>query len=59
MKPSTRDKAKGTFHEAKGAVKQTVGRALRKPGLQAEGQVEKIGGKIQKKLGQVERILEK
>jgi uncharacterized protein YjbJ (UPF0337 family) len=58
MKSSTSDKAKGTFHEVKGAVKQNVGRALHKPGLQAEGQVEKIGGKIQKKLGQVERALE-
>jgi uncharacterized protein YjbJ (UPF0337 family) len=58
MKPSTSDKARGTFHEVKGTVKQKVGRALHKPGLQAEGQVEKIGGKIQKKLGQVERALE-
>jgi uncharacterized protein YjbJ (UPF0337 family) len=59
MKPSTSDTAEGTFHEAKGAVKQKLGRVMRKPGLQAEGTVEKIGGKIQKKLGQVERALEK
>jgi uncharacterized protein YjbJ (UPF0337 family) len=55
MKQSTKDKAKGTFHEAKGAVKQKVGRATNNPHLAAEGQGEKIGGKIQKKIGQVEK----
>ncbi|MGD0839575.1 MAG: CsbD family protein [Candidatus Acidiferrales bacterium] len=58
MKPSTRDKASGGFHEAKGKIKQTVGRAANRPGLEAEGQVEKIGGKIQKKIGQLEKVLE-
>jgi uncharacterized protein YjbJ (UPF0337 family) len=59
MKPSTSDKANGAFHEVKGTVKQKVGRVMRKPGLEAEGTVEKIGGKIQKKLGQIEGALEK
>jgi uncharacterized protein YjbJ (UPF0337 family) len=58
MKPSTSDKARGGFHEAKGKVKQTIGRAVNKPGMEAEGQVEKIGGKIQKKIGQLEKVLE-
>jgi uncharacterized protein YjbJ (UPF0337 family) len=59
MKRSTSDKAAGAFHEVKGAIKQKIGRALNDPGLQAEGQTEKIGGKLQKKLGQVERVLRK
>jgi uncharacterized protein YjbJ (UPF0337 family) len=59
MNRSSSDKAEGAFHAAKGAVKQKVGRVLNKPGLEAEGQVEKVGGKMQKKLGQVERVLEK
>jgi len=59
MKRGTKDKAKGTFHEVKGKVKQTVGRATNNPDLEAEGRGEKIGGKIQKKIGQVEKVLER
>jgi uncharacterized protein YjbJ (UPF0337 family) len=59
MRPSTRDKAKGNFHEVKGKVKEAVGRATNDPDLEAEGQVEKLGGKIQKKIGQVEKVLGK
>ncbi len=59
MKQSTKDKAKGKFHEVNGKVKEKVGRATNDPGLEAEGQVEKIGGKVQKKIGQVERVLGK
>ena len=57
MKPSTKDKARGTFHEVKGNVKEKVGRATNNPDLEAEGQVEKIVGKVQKKLGQVKKVL--
>jgi uncharacterized protein YjbJ (UPF0337 family) len=57
MKRSMKDKAKGRLHEVKGGVKEKVGRATNNPSLVAEGQVEKIGGKVQKKIGQVEKIL--
>jgi len=43
----------------KGKVKEKVGRATNNPDLEAEGQVEKIGGKVQKKIGQVEKVLGK
>ena len=59
MKQSTKDKAKGTFHEVKGKVKEKAGRATNNPDLEAEGQIEKIGGKVQKKIGQVENVLGK
>jgi uncharacterized protein YjbJ (UPF0337 family) len=59
MKPSTEDKAKGTFHEVKGRVKEKVGQATNNPDLEAEGQAEKIAGKIRKKIGQVEEVLGK
>lgn len=59
MKQSTKDKAKGKFHEVKGKVKEKVGRATNNPDLEAEGQVEKIGGKVQKKIGQVKKVLGK
>ena len=57
MKPSTKDKAQGTFHEVKGKVKEKVGRSTNNPDLEAEGQVEKIVGKVQRKIGQVKRVL--
>jgi uncharacterized protein YjbJ (UPF0337 family) len=57
MKPSTKDKAQGKFHEVKGKIKEKVGRATKNPDLEAEGQIEKIGGKVQKKIGQVKKVL--
>ena len=57
MKQSTTDKAKGTFHEVKGKVKEKVGRAMNNPDVEAEGQIEKIRGTVQKKIGQVEKGL--
>jgi uncharacterized protein YjbJ (UPF0337 family) len=57
MKQSTEDKAKGTFHEVKGKVKEKVGQATNNPDLEAEGQIEKIRGKVQKKISQVEKVL--
>jgi uncharacterized protein YjbJ (UPF0337 family) len=57
MKLSTKDKAKGQYHEVKGKVKEKVGRATNNPNLEAEGQGEKFGGKVQKKIGQVEKVL--
>jgi uncharacterized protein YjbJ (UPF0337 family) len=57
MRRSTKDKAKGKFHEVKGKVKEKVGRATNNPDLEAEGQGEKFGGKLRKKIGQVEKVL--
>jgi uncharacterized protein YjbJ (UPF0337 family) len=59
MKQSTEDKVKGAFHEVKGTVKEKVGQATNNPDLEAEGQAEKVGGKIRKKIGQVEKVFGK
>jgi uncharacterized protein YjbJ (UPF0337 family) len=59
MKDSTKDKIEGGAHEVKGAVKEKVGRAIKNPDLEAEGSDEKLGGKIQKKVGDIEKVLEK
>ena len=59
MKQSIEDKAKGTFHEVKGKAKEKVGQATNSPDLEAEGQAERLGGKIRKKIGQVEKVLGK
>ena len=59
MKDSTKDSAEATFHEVKGAIKGQVGKLTNDAGLEADGFVEKISGKIQKKVAQVEQIIEK
>jgi uncharacterized protein YjbJ (UPF0337 family) len=59
MKPSTTDQIQGKLHEVKGGVKEKVGQVTNNPGLEAEGQDEKLGGKVQKKIGQVEKVFEK
>ena len=59
MKPSTKDQIEGALHEAKGKVKEAAGHAVGNPDLEDEGTAEKIGGKVQKKVGQVEKVLEK
>ncbi len=59
MKDSTKDKIEGAVHNAKGAVKEKLGHATNDPDLEAEGQDEKLGGKIQKKVGDIEKVFEK
>ena len=59
MKPSTKDQAAGKFHEAKGAVKEKAGSVTNNPDLAARGHDEKVAGKIQNKVGQMEKVLEK
>jgi len=59
MKPSTNDRIKGKLHESKGKAKEKAGQLTNNPRLAAEGQNEKVAGKIQKKIGQVEAALEK
>ena len=59
MNDSTKDKIVGTVHEVKGAVKEKLGRAKNDPALEEEGTDEKIGGKIQKKVGDIEKVFEK
>jgi len=59
MKPSTTDQIKGKLHEVKGAAKEKAGQVTNDPNLEAEGQGEKLAGKVQKKIGQIEKIFEK
>jgi len=59
MKPSTKDEIAGKVHEVKGKVKEKAGQLTNNPDLEGEGQDENVGGKIQKKIGQVEKVLGK
>lgn len=56
MKPSTKDQASGKMHEMKGAIKEKIGNATNDPNKAAEGQDEKVSGKVQKKVGEVEKV---
>jgi uncharacterized protein YjbJ (UPF0337 family) len=59
MKNSTKDTAKGLFHQLAGKAKVLTGKVIKSPGLEAEGNVEKVAGKIQKKTGQAKKSLKK
>ena len=58
MKSSTKDKIKGTFEEAKGGAKEKAGRATGNPDMEDRGTVEKTGGKIQRKVGDVKKVFD-
>jgi uncharacterized protein YjbJ (UPF0337 family) len=59
MKPSTKDQITGELHEMKGKLKEKAGQVTNNPDLAAKGQVEKLAGKILKKVGQIEKVFEK
>ncbi|HEY5522445.1 MAG TPA: CsbD family protein [Desulfuromonadaceae bacterium] len=59
MKSSVKDQVKGMFHEVRGTAKEVAGKLSDNPKLEGEGLCEKIAGNVQKKVGQVEKVLEK
>jgi uncharacterized protein YjbJ (UPF0337 family) len=59
MKPSTQDQVTGTINELKGKAKEKVGQVTNNPNLKAEGQAQQVLGKLQKKAGQIEKVIEK
>jgi uncharacterized protein YjbJ (UPF0337 family) len=59
MRPSTNNEIAGKVHEMKGKIKQKGGQLTNDPRLEAEGVVDNIGGKVQKKIGQVQKAVKK
>ena len=59
MKPSIENQIAGKVHEVKGTIKEKAGELTNDPDLEGEGIGEKIAGKIQKKIGQVQKAVEK
>jgi len=59
MNSSTNDQLAGALHEVKGKIKQVAGQAAGNPDLESEGNVENLAGKIQQKIGQIEKVFEK
>ncbi len=59
MNSSTKNEIKGKFHEVKGTIKEQLGQVTNNPDLENEGKAEHIAGKIEKKVGQIKKVLEK
>ena len=57
VKPSTQDRTEGKLHEVKGKIKEEVGKATNNPDLEISGNAEKSGGKVQKWIGNAEKIV--
>jgi uncharacterized protein YjbJ (UPF0337 family) len=58
MKPSTHNRIAGAVHDVKGTIKEEVGHLANDPGLEATGIVEQVAGKVQKKVGDLEKAVE-
>jgi len=54
---STKDIAKGKFHQINGKIKEVIGNMFNNQKLKADGIKENLSGKVQDKAGQVEKVL--
>jgi len=59
MKSSTKNQAKGKFHKVKGTIKEIAGKVSMNPDLEGEGKGENRAGKVQEKIGEIERVVGK
>jgi len=55
LKDSTQDRIAGTAKQARGKVKVAAGKIGGSTRLQAKGQADVVEGKVQKKIGDIER----
>jgi uncharacterized protein YjbJ (UPF0337 family) len=59
VKPSMKDKIKGSFHEAKGTIKEEVGKVTNDRNLKAKGKAEKKAGELQQRIGRAKDTVAK
>ncbi|RJP93916.1 MAG: CsbD family protein [Desulfobacteraceae bacterium] len=59
MKSSTKDKAEGKLHQIKGTIKEVAGIIAGNDDLEAKGKEENLEGKIQEKIGQIKKVVNK
>jgi len=50
-----KDEVEGKFDQAKGAVKENIGRATNDPDLESEGQADRAGGNLREGFGTARR----
>jgi uncharacterized protein YjbJ (UPF0337 family) len=58
MKNSKKDQVGGKARELKGRIKEKMGRALNNREMEEKGRLERAGGRIRKKIGDVEQVFE-
>jgi len=58
LKYSTTDKIEGNAKIISGTIKEETGKALHSPNLKAKGNAEKNVGHVQKKIGEIEKVLD-
>jgi len=56
MKSSTKNKVKGSVKETVGKVKEATGSAIGNPDLQDRGTAQRVAGKVERKVGDVEKV---
>lgn len=56
MKSSTKNQAEGTLHKVKGGIKELAGKAVMNAELEGAGKDEKRSGKIQQKVGEIQKV---
>ena len=56
MRASTKRMAKGVFHEVRGTAKKIVGAVTANRTLGAKGKLERVAGKVQRKIGKTQAI---
>ena len=59
MQSGTKDNAEGKMHQAKGKVKEIIGKAIGHPDLEGDGKNENVKGKIQEKVGEIKKVVDK
>jgi len=59
MKSSTKNQATGNAKIASGQIKETTGKIVGNRRLEATGKADQAEGRVQKKIGQIERVLDK
>jgi uncharacterized protein YjbJ (UPF0337 family) len=58
MKSSTKNQATGNAKIASGKIKETAGRIVGNPRVEAKGKSDQTEGRLQKKVGQIEKVLD-
>ena len=59
MKESAKNQIQGKAKEISGSIKKQAGQAMNRPGLEEKGRAGQMGGKLQKKVGQLEKVFGK
>jgi uncharacterized protein YjbJ (UPF0337 family) len=58
IRESTKDQAEGKAREMKGKIKKHVGRAMNRPDIANRGANEEVAGKVQRKVGEIEKVFD-